>query len=511
MITVTDNWKALHTEKLLPEAYVEVSYYITEPGLVDDVTSSGNVEQAYSDASQVKDFSLRNEPLFATFEGNAWVLNSRYKFLADSAPYGDVGYVSSVISNSSQLFTTNPVITLSLGSVHSVTIPGVSITFAPDRNEWAEEFKVRLYNDVTLLSETVVTGNTEAFRLVDILSFTNYDKVEVEIVKWSLPGRRARIIEIALGLKNIYTKSDLLGYEHTSQGDIVSGELPKNSVIFKLENIDGKWNPNNPSGMEQYLQERQAIVVRYGFKINGSIEWVKAGTFYMSEWDTPSNGLEATFTARDILEFLGEAYTGTRNDTLTNIATAVFTQANIASSFYEIDSSLDSLSVNFSADTSVYTLGEVLQMCANAAECVLYQDHVGVLHIEPLVSTLTDYEISQFNSYSHPEFSLSKELKSVSINEGLGSSTNTTVGEVLTVDNPIITVAGMANSVAEWIRDTLKDRKTVSGDFRPDPRLEVFDKITVVSKYATNTVYITEIKYTFGGTFKANYKGRIAT
>ena len=57
----------------------------------------------------------------------------------------------------------------------------------------------------------------------------------------------------------------------------------------------------------------------------------------------------------------------------------------------------------------------------------------------------------------------------------------------------------------------LKDRKTVSGNFRPDPRLEVFDKITVVSKYATNTVYITEIKYTFGGSFKADYKGRIAT
>ena len=207
MITVTDNWKALHTEKLLPEAYVEVSYYITEPGLVDDVTSSANVEQSYSDASQVKDFSLRNEPLFATFEGNAWVLNSRYKFLADSAPYGDVGYVSSLISNSSQLFTTNPaitpnpVITLSLGSVHSVTIPGVSVTFAPDRNEWAEEFKVRIYNGVTLLSETVVTGNTEAFRLVDIIAFTGYDKVEVEIVKWSLPGRRARVIEIALGAK----------------------------------------------------------------------------------------------------------------------------------------------------------------------------------------------------------------------------------------------------------------------------------------------------------------------
>ena len=116
--------------------------------------------------------------------------------------------------------------------------------------------------------------------------------------------------------------------------------------------------------MEQYLQERQAIVVRYGFKINGSIEWVKAGTFYMSEWETPSNGLEATFTARDILEFLGEAYTGTRNDTLENIAIAVFTQANIANTFYSIDSSLASLSVNFSADTSnLYARRSLADVC----------------------------------------------------------------------------------------------------------------------------------------------------
>ena len=507
MITVTDNWKALHSKGFLPEAFIEVSYYITEPGLVDDITATGSYNGTYSVPSQIKDFSLRSEPLFATFEKQAWVLNGRYGFRPTSTPY-DVGYYSSVLSQADMTFTTNPVLTLTLGSVHTVAIPGISITFAPDRNEWATDFKVRIYNSTELLSETIITENTESFRLVPIEFFAGYDKVEVEIVKWSLPGRYARIMEIALGLKQVYTKGDLFGYEHTSSGSMSSAELPKNSVQFKLDNIDGRWNPANPSGLEQYLVERQTIGVRYGFKVNGTIEWVRAGTFYMSEWDTPSNGIEAIFVARDLLEFMGDAYTGTRNDTLTAIATAALTQSNILSTQYSL--SLPAVSVNFSTDTTVYTCAEILQMCANAGECILFQDSTGVLQVKPLPVTLTDYEINPDVSMLHPEFTLSKELKSVSVNNGLGTSTNSGTGEILTVSNPIVTVAGHATDIADWMVATYGGRKTVKGsNYRADPRAEVFDRVTVVSQFATNEVVLTEIKYTFNGAFRGSYEGRV--
>ena len=42
--------------------------------------------------------------------------------------------------------------------------------------------------------------------------------------------------------------------------------------------------------------------VKYGLKLNDdTIEYIPAGVFYLSEWESPQNGLEANFVARDLL------------------------------------------------------------------------------------------------------------------------------------------------------------------------------------------------------------------
>ena len=68
----------------------------------------------------------------------------------------------------------------------------------------------------------------------------------------------------------------------------------------------------------------------------------------------------------------------------------------------------------------------------------------------------------------------------------------------------------MATAVAEWCKDCLKGRKTLSGTFRADPRLDALDKVTVVSKYSSSPVYITSIKYDYNGAFRGTYEGRVA-
>ena len=154
-------------------------------------------------------------------------------------------------------------------------------------------------------------------------------------------------------------------------------------------------------------------------------------------------------------------------------------------------------------------------MVAHAGRCCIWQDRNGILHIEPLNTTLTDYVIGTMenglsNAYEHPEFTLSKELKSVRVNSGQGIAVNSTTGAVQEVSNPLITDAATANAVAAWCKDCLKGRKTLSGSFRADPRLDALDKVTVVSKYSTSPVYITNIKYEYNGAFRGTYEGRVA-
>jgi hypothetical protein len=132
-----------------------------------------------------------------------------------------------------------------------------------------------------------------------------------------------------------------------------------------------------------------------------------------------------------------------------------------------------------------------------------------------LSTTLTDYVIGTMenglsNAYDHPEFTLSKELKSVRVNGGQGVAAHSETGMIQEVSNPLIVDGTTANAVAAWCADCLKNRKTLSGSFRADPRLDALDKVTVVSKYSSSPVYITNIKYEYNGAFRATYEGRVA-
>lgn len=514
MIRVSDRWKEVQNDIIVPESFVEIAYEITEPGLQKGIVESNNGAADYSNHSDIINDTGGNRPLYATLEHNLWALDGGYTCVPVTAPYGDTGYVSSDICDEDGVFEAAPVVVFSFESPHEQALPGATITWSRTYNEYPT-----LYRIVAYLGDTVVFSQEyENDTVTTECEFTlsGYNRIQIEILKWCIPCRRARMEYAFFGITQIYTKSDMLGYSHSQRADLLCAELPKNSITFSLSNADGIWNPDNPTGNIRFLAERQKINVRYGFKIDGKTEWIKAGTFWVSEWDTPSNGLEAKFVARDILSFMSETYNGICCGTLYDIAMAAFTQADLpkmddGSERYVISDTLKNWYVDFTEDDyAEYTLAEILQLCANAGCCVLYQDRDGVLRIEPLKENSSDYSIKRSVSYSHPEFTLSKPLRSVSVNNGLGRANNASSGEIQAISNPLITNDVLAHRVAEWARMVLSSRKTLSGEYRADPRLDVLDKISSESKYgANNAIYVTEIEYSYNGTFVGKYTGCI--
>lgn len=513
MIDVSANWKAAHERTLLPETFIEITYNVTEPGVQADAASAGTPEETFSSAENVVLETRDSETKYATLEHNQWVLDKTFKTFPVSPPSAD-GFISSNLSGADGVFTAVPTITITFSKVHAYYVPGITVVWSKAYDEYARRFRVTAYNGNTQIATKTVENNTSATSLVWV-ALSGYDKIVVEILEWCLPYRRARMLECLIGIKQTYTKADLMAFSHEQSVDLLSGALPKNSIVFQLDNSDNRWNPDNPQGSEQFLIQRQTLIVRYGMLIDGVIEWIRAGTFYMSEWNTPSNGMTATFTARDVLEFCTDVYTGPRVGNLLEIAQAALNQSGIDMQNVELFHTLGNIGTDFSADTAEYTCAEVLQMVANAGQCCIWQCRDGVLHVSPLNTTLTDYVVGTVesgfsNTYDHPEITLSKELKSVRVNQGLGTAENSVTGAVQEVSNPIIIDASTANAVAEWCKDCLKGRKTISGSFRADPRVDVLDKITVVSKYSSSPVYVTNIKYDYNGAFKGSYEGRVA-
>ncbi len=507
MIEVSDAWKDIQQRFLLPESYIEIDCSVTDSEVQALATVSGTAEATFSNVGVVLG-EPTGRPKYATNELNLWSLDGSMNILPDTAPYGDTGYVSNIASTGS--------VTLKLPEVRLSPIAGVTVTWSDTLGEYPSVFTVTAKNGDTIVAENTIVDNTAKTSAV-FLEIANYDSITISVLDWCLPNRRARIEKVVVGHVMKFTKDDIISYKHEQSGDLLSGELPKNSIEFTLNNMDGRWNPNNPNGMTQYLSERQRVIVRYGMDVNGTVEWIKAGTFYLSEWDAPANGFEARFVARDVFEFLlgVERWTANYDSAKGHIETVTrYTLPDGAS--VVLDSSLAKYSFEYVADYTegiVDTSAQMVQKCANVCMCVIRYDRDGVLHIEPLNRTLSDYRIASALSYTHPEVSLSRPLKSVKVDYGGQSDYELSVaknGETQTVGNNYVENVTRAGLIAEWVSGILKNRKTVSGEFRADPRLDLFDVVTVESKYGVITpVVITNITYIFNGSFRGTYEGRV--
>jgi len=180
---------------------------------------------------------------------------------------------------------------------------------------------------------------------------------------------------------------------------------------------------------------------------------------------------------------------------------------------YSLINELKNYTIDAEIEDYDHSIAETIQLCCNAAKCIWYFDRNGQSHIEPFDISTTretiDYNITTFNSFQNAEITLTDELASVNVNDGLGIYTIVEKGTVQTVDNPFITTRQHANSVAKWVAEILSLRKSLSGDFRPDTRADVFDMATVTNKYSTDDIYFTSLKYVFNGAFKGSYEGKV--
>lgn len=116
-------------------------------------------------------------------------------------------------------------------------------------------------------------------------------------------------------------------------------------------------------------------------------------------------------------------------------------------------------------------------------------------------------------SYKYPEIELSKQLKDVIVEYGDGERLVMPIGdsgEEQTVKNPLIASHEQAEAAAYDAYYGLVRRQTVKGEYRADPRLDALDIVSVESNFGEiHPVVLTEIKYSYTGSFKASYVGRV--
>lgn len=515
MQTVSQAWKDEQRKKLIEaESFLNILLIVGDPAASADASASDNGHFVASNTGQVVDSIARTPVRYATLERSLWLGDGTFELLPDAPPYGDNGYIGDVLSGEDGSFTAIPTLTISFSKVFQTLIPGLTITWGTAyAGEWADTYLVSWYSGETQVGSKTVTGNRDvkSYFLADI---QGYDKIVLKVLKWSIPRRRVRMERVVVGIERTYDKTGVFKYTHSMFVDPLSAELPKAEIVFEVENLNGKYDPYNPTGENKYFLERQMVQVQYGYKLGGTVEWISAGRFFLSQWDCPQNGIKAKFTARDGIEYMSDPYTGPASGSLMDIVLAAFRQAELpvltdGTEPWTIDPSLSEIQAAGDADLSKNTVAEAIQFAANAACCAFWQDREGRFHVEPPQGTQTDYRIDRFNGYENAEISLTKQLKAVDVNNGQYVLTVAAAGEIQPLTNPLISTE-RAPVVAQWAADYLTERRVLSGSYRSDPRLDVLDLVTNENQFSEDTVLITEVEYTYNGAFRGSYEGRPA-
>jgi hypothetical protein len=416
MQTVSQGFIDAITNQETPrELYAKIEFKNVDLGAKAACTPTANTTDPITNADYIID-EIYNKTNYATLENDRITLAGNFTLVPDNS-YENAGWWSETLSLIDNTYTINPIITLTMTSPRSII--GFVINWDAVNNECAESFIIRAFDNSNVLINTITeTTNTNSTYITET-PINNYKKIEIEIVKWSKPYRRARISEVDFGILYIYSKEngELIELSIEEEIDILAVKDSPNTIKFSIDNVDKKYDILNPDGAFLSLQKNQEIEAWIGAGVGSGIEYVKMGKFYLQEWETNQNSLEAKFTGMDILEVLNNRtyYKGLQSSiTLYNLAVSVLEDAGLNAENYILDNILTTITVSNALKVDSYK--KALQTIAIAANCVYYVNRDNKIVIEPLKTVSTGFTVDKDNMLEPtPKITLENVIKTIEV------------------------------------------------------------------------------------------------
>lgn len=496
-----------------------VTFDITDVTAYNDVSSiTVTAEASISDETQIVDRKRQATYLLATLENDRFRLDGSYSFPDDVLiNNGEVGFVSSSLCGSDGTFGSFPTITIIFGSVHSSA--GVTITFDTTNNEYATDFNISAYDASDVLITSVdITGNTSVVPQ-PLGQLLNYKKLVLTLKKWSVPFRRARVLEVDFGIIQVYSEDNLMSMGLVEDLDLSSSNIPAAEFTFEVDNSDRAFNILNPSGFYKYLQQRQKITAEIGVEIApGTVSYIPMGQYILAEWISNEGSLTASFTARTNLDLMSSySYENLTpsTKTLAQLATDIFAVCGITN--YSLDPSLTGTTTN--SLVKLTSCKDVLQMIAIAGCCNVFVTRDNVIKLQSLAIGVPVDEITADDTYAEPQIFLEKITKQVDVTYWTNLSTSAiasvtaagiTDGDTLALENnTLINTSPQATTVANWILSQKNKRARYAINWRGDPSQELGDVIAIENSYGSDqNAIITKLDLSYEGYLKVKTEAR---
>ena len=420
MLEVSQAWLDNQRKTIVGESDVIINLGAVDPVISrDDVSIVSSKPEVYSLPYITMSTFFGEESLrYTTLEQNMWVLDQPpLIFTGDDFP---TVYISEEISAGDRSFSPYITYKANFTELRDPSYPGFTLVWDKVGGTFATDFSIRVYRDDTIVAEAHVQNNLSVETFVP-LQLQQYDAVEVIIREWILPYRKAVIEKIKLGGSERFDKRTIISLDWKMSAEPTTSRLPISELIFKVIDLDGKFDPTNPGGVMQYIKERNPVTLDVAYKglgPDGEDEVYRMGTWFLSEWDIERSGKVARFVARDVLSFLEGDY----DAPYFNYYSPPLARGVVVDILWDADlpPHLDVIGTlvltgipenkEIRRPLSNVSKLETLQLIANLTSSPMRVGREGEIRFESLedvwATSSQEYVIDNFNQYSAPKITL---------------------------------------------------------------------------------------------------------
>ena len=280
------------------------------------------------------------ETKYGTLERNQFALDGSFELMPDNLK--NMCWWSKQMSDESGNFETP--LTLEIDFTESHSSLGLTFLFS-ETGDYCNNLNIKYYDkDNILISNVNFSPDNVKYVANNIVE--NYTKIVITFYSTNNPCRYLKLYQILYGAEKTFEGDSLKSASILEEVDLLSSEIPINTLDFTIYSADDDFNILNPQGVYTLLQQRQKLeVTEILIKENKRIPM---GTFYLDTWKN-KNDKQMDISAIDLVgvidktDFSGGIY---QNITAANLLKEIFTSAGLSSDDYEIQEDLKTIILN---------------------------------------------------------------------------------------------------------------------------------------------------------------------
>lgn len=423
--------------------YIKAVVDIEDPDMTQGDVTGSEQEPGISRPMQLWDKEFTLNANYASMEPNRWILDGSYILKPDDAAARDweAGYVGALLSGDGGVFAVPQIVQMDFANVGTLQACSVAFSDRPEDGV-AADFTVEVISEGAAYYTKTVEGNTEALVPVTGFRVNHPDTIRVTVTRWSLPGRRMRVVEIVPGVYEVWTGDEMCEFSVKHQGDPSCLTLPYGTARIKMDNLNRRFDPRTKDGIFLMIEDRQGIDLYMGPLLpDGTIEYKHLGMFYQANggWKNGDNGITMQWDLVDIVGLIAQRtylQKGSAPTTLKGWLEALAGQLgeNFAHRV-RVDPEYAALPV--SGSPAGLTCGDILRcVCMATGTWPRADASTGYLTAEPMWNDGNKITLDNLNKY--PTMMANEDVAYITINGYTAAGNAPSCGNTVEITNPYV-------------------------------------------------------------------------